>query len=36
LVARVVSRILGEVPQTLERVTEETDWPHNPIISNWI
>jgi hypothetical protein len=36
LVARVVSRILGEFPQAFERVAKETHWPHALIISNWI
>jgi hypothetical protein len=36
LITRVVPRVLGKVPQALERVSAEPHWPHVLIISDWI
>ena len=36
LITRIMPRALGEVSQAFERITKETQRPHDPIISNWI
>jgi glycerol-3-phosphate responsive antiterminator len=34
LIAGIVPRILREISEALERIAEETQRPHDPIISN--